>query len=497
MKNKYQILSVVGEGSYGIVYKAQNKITGEIVAIKRFKEANEEIVKKTMSRELRILQIVNHENVVKYIEAFKRKGSLFIVFEYVEKNLLEVLQESANSNDEFGLHELLIKRLIYQLITAVTYLHSLNIIHRDIKPENLLINIKETIDDISGKSPFDNFNLKLCDFGFARRAAMKALNEGMTDYVATRWYRAPELICGNGYYGLESDFWAIGCIFGELIDGDPLFPGDDQIDQLYKIQQILGKFPEDFINKYSFPLNNMGQKNLDFDVEIDQNDTLEKRYSKKLSPLGLEFLKELLQIEPEKRPNSNSLLYHEYFKGFYKDKNDFNRNARKISNQGINVSGHNFFIQNGRESRSNEYSPGKNVQHLFTQSSAFSSSNSLMMSSDVVSQNSKLKPFISNESNYYASRPLKFIMNGLKSKSVLPKHKIKVLKNNIKISEKFHTSNLFKSSDKSEMDVKENIPEIKLMQYKHSDLKINMKSLNENYNKLSKYSKQTVILPKI
>ena len=179
MQNKYEVLEVVGEGAYGIVYKCRNKETGKYVAIKKFKEVEDEIVKKTMKRELRMLQRMHHENIVDFIEAFKRKGNLFLVFEYVEKNLLEILQDSPR-----GLEPKLIRHFMYQLCKAIKYLHNQNVIHRDVKPENLLVNEK--------------MDLKLCDFGFARLISGSS-KERLTDYVATRWYRAPELLLTQGY----------------------------------------------------------------------------------------------------------------------------------------------------------------------------------------------------------------------------------------------------------------------------------------------------------
>ncbi len=219
MQNKYEVLGVVGEGAYGIVYKCRNKETNEFVAIKKFKETNDDLVKKTMKRELKVLQLLKHENIVEFKEAFKRKGNLFLVFEFVEKNLLELLETFPS-----GLDQKLIKNLIYQLCKSVIYLHEHNIIHRDIKPENLLIT--------------NDFQLKLCDFGFARNFNRNK-KEHLTDYVATRWYRSPELLISNGAYGPEVDFWAIGCIMGELSDGNPLFPGENDIDQINCIVKVL------------------------------------------------------------------------------------------------------------------------------------------------------------------------------------------------------------------------------------------------------------------
>jgi cyclin-dependent kinase-like len=132
----------------------------------------------------------------------------------MEKNLLEILEERPS-----GLEPEAVRKHIYQLLKAIEFCHRQNVIHRDIKPENLLINPQ------SGE-------LRICDFGFARvvaSAGEKKGGVGLTDYVATRWYRAPELLLSNNY-GKPVDIWAIGCILGELTDGEPLFPGESEID---------------------------------------------------------------------------------------------------------------------------------------------------------------------------------------------------------------------------------------------------------------------------
>lgn len=166
--NKYEIIGIVGEGAYGVVYKAKCKETGDfgkcpklasvslthllcIVAIKKFKESDEdEIAKKTIMREVKMLRLLKYKNIVLLKEAFKRKGRLYLVFEYVEKNLLEVLEDNA-----VGIDPKRLRLFIYQIIKGVTFCHKNYVVHRDIKPENLLIN------------PKDN-QLKICDFGFSR-----------------------------------------------------------------------------------------------------------------------------------------------------------------------------------------------------------------------------------------------------------------------------------------------------------------------------------------
>jgi serine/threonine protein kinase len=243
-------------------------------------------------RELKVLQMLKHDNIVEYKEAFKRKGDLFLVFEYVDKNLLELLQEHPK-----GLDPSVIKKVIYQLCKAIKYLHEMSIVHRDIKPENLLVD--------------SNLKLKLCDFGFAR--TIKKNNEKLTDYVATRWYRSPELLITSGYYGPEIDYWAIGCIMGELADGDPLFPGDNELDQLVVIQKVLGRLPDHLQELYYNNPNFKGKKLPD----VSKPETLERRYLGKLSKQAISFMKSLLNPDPKQRLKGDAVFSHSYFENYH------------------------------------------------------------------------------------------------------------------------------------------------------------------------------------
>ena len=315
MKNKYEVLGIVGEGAYGIVYKCLNKETNKYVAVKKFKETQDKLVQKTMKRELAMLQMLHHENVVEFQESFVSKGNFFLVFEYVEKNLLEVLEESPR-----GLSPKLIRSLVFQMCKAVDYLHKNNMIHRDVKPENLLID--------------ENLNLKLCDFGFARKVKLNKNNNNidtMTDYVATRWYRSPELLLSGGIYGPEVDYWAIGCIMGELADGNPMFPGEDEVDQLDCIIKILGNLPESLVNMYyENPIYN-GKELL----KIKKPETLEKRYLGILSPTAIDFMKGLLELDPSKRLSGENVFKHKYFSIFMKNNNNNNNINNNENNDAV------------------------------------------------------------------------------------------------------------------------------------------------------------------
>ncbi len=288
MQSQYEVIGVVGEGAYGIVMKCRNKETGEIVAIKKFKDNEEELIQKSMLRELKVLKSVKHENIVGFKECFKRKGKLYLVFEYIEKNLLEILEQNAN-----GLDPNIVKKYIFQLCKALSYIHSNDLIHRDIKPENILITNENII--------------KLCDFGFAR--AMPSKGGVLTDYVATRWYRAPELLLGSTSYGKEVDYWAVGCIMGEITDGQPMFPGENELNQLNLIQKLLGPLTQ-FQQEMFF--SNPRYSGHKFD-NINKPETIERRYYGKLNKTAVAFMKALLKLDPKERLSGNDVLLHPYF----------------------------------------------------------------------------------------------------------------------------------------------------------------------------------------
>jgi cyclin-dependent kinase-like len=289
--NKYEVLGVVGEGAYGVVLRCRNKESGDIVAIKKFKESDDdENLRKTTLREVKILRSLRHKNIVMLIEAFRRRAKLYLVFEYVEKNLLEVLEASPN-----GLHADTVKLYTFQLVMAINWCHSNDVIHRDIKPENLLIDLRTQ-------------TLKLCDFGFAR--VMGGGGE-MTDYVATRWYRAPELLLGSTNYGFGVDMWAIGCIMGELSDGQPLFPGESEVDQLYIVQKIIGPMIPDHLDMF---MANPRFNGLRF-PDMSKPETLQKRYMGKILKRPLALMKVLMAMDPAARPTANQCITNPYFEG--------------------------------------------------------------------------------------------------------------------------------------------------------------------------------------
>jgi len=283
----YESLGVIGEGTYGVVMRARHRETGQVVAIKKFKESDEdEQVRKTSLREVRVLKQLRHDNIITLLEVFRRKGKLYLVFEYVDRTILELLEGRPNGLDEND-----VRRYTYQLLRGVEYCHAHNVMHRDIKPENILIS--------------RNGTLKLCDFGFARTMS---IGGKYTDYVATRWYRGPELLVGDVEYTKGVDIWAIGCIFAEISNGMPLFPGESDVDQLAHIMRCFGRLTTRQAQTFR---RNPLYVGVELPNPRDQ-ETLESRFPDMPRP-WLQLLKACLKNDPEQRESCTGLMNLPYF----------------------------------------------------------------------------------------------------------------------------------------------------------------------------------------
>eukprot|EP00056_Hartaetosiga_gracilis_P017401 m.7169 g.7169 ORF g.7169 m.7169 type:complete len:442 (-) comp5671_c0_seq1:840-2165(-) len=290
---KYEKISKIGEGSYGIVIKCRHKESGKIVAIKKFLETEDDPqIRKIALREVRMLKSLKHGNLVCLLEMFRRKRRLHLVFEYIDHTLLDELDANPK-----GMDEMQIKKITYQVLKGLEFCHANNVIHRDIKPENILISNQNVV--------------KLCDFGFAR--TLGGPGAIYTDYVATRWYRAPELLVGDAQYGAKVDLWALGCVFAEMLTGNPLWPGKSDIDQLYHIVQSFGKLSSRHVQVFS---KNEYFKGLKLpEVHPEKVRPLENRFRHFKAPV-IRFMKACLDVEPASRLSCPEALAHQYFDEF-------------------------------------------------------------------------------------------------------------------------------------------------------------------------------------
>ncbi|KAL6063003.1 Mitogen-activated protein kinase [Balamuthia mandrillaris] len=223
---RYEVVSKLGKGAYGIVWKAIDKKTKKDVALKKIFDAfqNATDAQRTFREIMFLQEFHNHENIIKLINVMKADNDkdIYLVFEHMETDLHAVIR----ANILEPVHK---QYIVYQLLKALKYMHSGEVLHRDLKPSNLLLNSECLV--------------KVADFGLARSIASLQNEEAenpMTEYVATRWYRAPEILLGSQKYTKGVDMWSVGCILGELLGGKPLFPGTSTMDQLRRIIEVSG-----------------------------------------------------------------------------------------------------------------------------------------------------------------------------------------------------------------------------------------------------------------
>ncbi|KAI9366792.1 kinase-like domain-containing protein [Zopfochytrium polystomum] len=281
----YEKIEKIGEGTYGVVYKARNKTNGTVVALKKIRlETEDEGVPSTAIREISLLKELRHPNIVKLHDIVHQNAKIYLVFEFLDldlKKYMDTIQALSPS---------LIKSYMRQLVDGIRFCHSHRILHRDLKPQNLLIDQLGT--------------LKLADFGLARAFGIPLRT--YTHEVVTLWYRSPEILLGSKHYSTAVDMWSIGCIFAEMVLKKPLFPGDSEIDELFKIFRVLGT-PDD----RSWP---------SVSALPDYKPTFPQWKRQRLgdalpglSPEGVALLEEMLAYDPASRISAKRALLHKYF----------------------------------------------------------------------------------------------------------------------------------------------------------------------------------------
>jgi len=288
--DKYQKLQRIGEGTYGVVYKAKHREHGTILALKRIRlESEDEGVPCTAIREISLLKELNHPNIVRLYDVIHTERKLTLVFEFLDQDLKKYID---SCNGKMEIHN--IKSFLYQLLKGVMYCHQHLILHRDLKPQNLLIN--------------DEGELKLADFGLARAFGIPV--RSYTHEVVTLWYRAPEVLMESTRYSTPLDIWSCGCIFTEMATGRPLFPGSGDQDQLVRIFKIMGtptpaiwpSIVETPAYKRGFEMQNHPPQSLAAVVPT-------------MDPQAIDLLEKMLKYEPSQRISAKDALTHPYFDG--------------------------------------------------------------------------------------------------------------------------------------------------------------------------------------
>ncbi|CAD8050731.1 unnamed protein product [Paramecium primaurelia] len=289
---KYEYIKQIGHGAYGVVCSAQNKRTGQKVAIKKVANAFDDLIDgKRIVREIKLLKFFKHENIISLYDVQKPEAKtgfndIYIVTEFMETDLHRVIYSRQELTDEH------IQYFVYQILRGLLYMHSANVIHRDLKPGNILVN--------------KNCDLKICDLGLAR--GYENEEDFKTEYVVTRWYRAPEVILNASEYSKAVDIYSVGCILAELLGRTPLFPGENYLDQVQRIIAVLGTPTADDM-KY------IGNNNA-----IKYIKSLPKRSKQKWEALfpkannkALDLLGKMITFNPELRYTVEQCLQHPYF----------------------------------------------------------------------------------------------------------------------------------------------------------------------------------------
>uniref|UniRef100_A0A8R1XVZ4 non-specific serine/threonine protein kinase n=1 Tax=Onchocerca volvulus TaxID=6282 RepID=A0A8R1XVZ4_ONCVO len=289
LADRYLMTKRLGDGTFGEVLLAKKLDTGDKVAIKRMKRKFYSWNEAMALREVKSLKKMNHPNIIKLREVIREHDNLYFIFEYMQENLYELMKD----RDRY-FPEHIIRNIIYQVLQGLAYMHKNGFFHRDMKPENIMCNGTELV--------------KIADFGLAREIRSRP---PFTDYVSTRWYRAPEILLRSTSYNSPIDIWALGCIMAELYMLRPLFPGTSEMDQLFKIITILGTPNKGFLQE-DWPEG--------YQLAVAMNFKFQQCVPIPFATIvnsvgddGLKLMTDMMLWNPEKRPSAVGSLKYRYF----------------------------------------------------------------------------------------------------------------------------------------------------------------------------------------
>ncbi|KAJ2456060.1 mitogen activated protein kinase [Coemansia sp. RSA 2336] len=294
----YQITQVIGQGAYGTVCSAKHIHSGVDVAIKRIGPFDSSMLCQRTLREIKLLKHFNHENIITIYDVVNLKprdnfNYVYIVQELLDIDLHRIIKTQPLSEEH-------VQYFLYQILRALKYIHSCGVLHRDLKPANILLNA--------------NCDLKVCDFGLARGAHVdKDNNESfLTEYVATRWYRAPEIMLSFKEYTKAIDIWSVGCIMAEMLSKVPLFPGRDYHHQLKLIFDVLGTpSSEDYLGIKSHRARDYIRR-----LPLKPKANFSKMFPY-ASPLAIDLMDKMLHFSPKKRITVEEALAHPYLAQYH------------------------------------------------------------------------------------------------------------------------------------------------------------------------------------
>lgn len=298
--DRYRNLRFIGEGAYGIVVAADDMLHNEPVAIKKITSFEHQTFVQRTLREITILLKFEHENIIdiKNVirdtqwETNQTMREIYLVQDLMETDLYRLLRTQKLSTDH-------VCYFTYQMLRGLKYIHSANVIHRDLKPSNLLLN--------------SNCDLKICDFGLARVCDPNHGHEGvLTEYVATRWYRAPEIMLNARNYTKAIDIWSIGCILCEMLTNQPLFPGNHYLEQLQLIFRVLGTPTQADLSEIG------NQRAREYLVGMERSQPADlRKMAPDTSDVCLDLLRKLILFSPKNRISVEDALAHSFLEQYY------------------------------------------------------------------------------------------------------------------------------------------------------------------------------------
>ncbi|XP_056148398.1 serine/threonine-protein kinase ICK-like [Lampris incognitus] len=283
--NRYTTIRQLGDGTYGSVILGRSLESGELVAIKKMKRKFYSWEECMNLREVKSLKKLNHANVVKLKEVIRENDHLYFVFEYMKENLYQLMKDRTRLFPESA-----VRNIMFQILQGLAFIHKHGFFHRDMKPENLLCMGPELV--------------KIADFGLAREIRSRP---PYTDYVSTRWYRAPEVLLRSTSYSSPIDQWAVGCIMAELYTLRPLFPGSSEVDTIFKICQVLGTPKK---NDWPEGYQLASAMNFRWPQCVPSNP---RTLIPNASAEAIHLMRDLIQWDPKKRPTSGQALRYSYF----------------------------------------------------------------------------------------------------------------------------------------------------------------------------------------
>ncbi|XP_069116736.1 MAPK/MAK/MRK overlapping kinase-like isoform X2 [Argopecten irradians] len=290
---EYRILGKKGEGTFSEVLKCQNIKDGTYWACKKMKQTYDSVEQVNNLREIQAMRRLSpHSNILELQEVIfdKKSGTLVLICELMDMNIYELIRGKRHY-----LPERKVKHYMYQLLKSVEHMHRNGIFHRDVKPENILIKLAS-----SDKEDI----LKLADFGSCRSVYSK---QPYTEYISTRWYRAPECLLTDGYYTYKMDIWSVGCVFFEILSLHPLFPGSNEVDQIAKIHDILGTPDPSVLNKLK------KSRGMNFNFPHKKGTGVE-RLLPHVSSEAVDLIYQMCTYDPDERMSAKQAIRHNYFK---------------------------------------------------------------------------------------------------------------------------------------------------------------------------------------